>query len=293
MVSKSSTDYLNSAMLRSPFYGLCRSTTAIAFVGAVLAIGFEASARNFRVQQMPNGGVFACSNCHLNRFGGGPRTDFGEAVFAKIGGSSGVVPFWDSILAGQDSDGDGATNGQELGDPDGTWTVGSANPPAVVSNPGDDSSVPPPPNEAPGFTSSAVTTAFVGEPYSYQAEAFDVEGDELSFSKLSGPEWIDVSFSGLVSGTPPVGSVGTPTVAIRVTDDGLPNLSTDQEFTLTVKASFTGFQNLNFDLPGEAAIAAADADPDEDDLPNIVEYALKTNPRSADGLSIRDAPAAR
>ncbi len=41
-----------------------------------------------------------------------------------------------------DSDGDGATNGEELGDPDGD---GVADPGAVVTNPGDPNSVPPPP----------------------------------------------------------------------------------------------------------------------------------------------------
>jgi hypothetical protein len=59
---------------------------------------------------------------------------------------------------------------------------------------------------------------------------------------------------------------------------------------LTVSDSFTRFQNLNFNLPGEAALAAADQDPDNDDLPNIIEYALRTDPRVADTLKVPGTP---
>jgi len=55
---------------------------------------------------------------HKAEGGGGPRNPFGLAFFAN-----GKV--WTAALCQQDSDGDGKTNGQELGDPDCTWTVGS------------------------------------------------------------------------------------------------------------------------------------------------------------------------
>ena len=42
-----------------------------------------------------------------------------------------------SQLFSRDSDGDGITNGAELGDPDGTWRIGDPNPGGVVSAPGD------------------------------------------------------------------------------------------------------------------------------------------------------------
>ena len=44
-----------------------------------------------------------------------------------------------------DADGDGATNGEELGDPDGTWQQGDANPEGEIFFPWDAESTPPPP----------------------------------------------------------------------------------------------------------------------------------------------------
>lgn len=110
---------------------------------AAVAVGLgqpEAQARSFRVNMLPNGGAFGCANCHFNPGGGGPRNAFGQAVGARVGSTA--APFWDAVLAGLDSDGDGATNGEELGDPEGD---GSATPGVLVFNPGDASSTPPPP----------------------------------------------------------------------------------------------------------------------------------------------------
>ncbi len=52
--------------------------------------------------------------------------------------------FWTPELAALDSDGDGFTNGEELQDPNGVWTAGTADPGDInlVTNPGDSSSVP-------------------------------------------------------------------------------------------------------------------------------------------------------
>jgi hypothetical protein len=88
-------------------------------------------ARDFRVNQIPNGHVNSCANCHVSAGGGGTRNPFGNAVFARTGGSS--AAFWSLALATLDSDGDGFTNGEELGDPDGD---GQAVPGAPVTNPG-------------------------------------------------------------------------------------------------------------------------------------------------------------
>jgi hypothetical protein len=99
----------------------------------------ETHARPFRVNMIPNGSAFGCLNCHFGS--GGPRNEFGKAVEARVtpGGSQ---PFWDAVLASLDSDGDGAANGEELGDPDGD---GSAIPGVEVYNPGNAASTPPPP----------------------------------------------------------------------------------------------------------------------------------------------------
>jgi len=52
---------------------------------------------------------------HSNGFGGGRLNDFGED-FVKFG------LIWNEKICRADSDGDGRTNGEELGDPDCTWT---------------------------------------------------------------------------------------------------------------------------------------------------------------------------
>lgn len=61
---------------------------------------------------------------HQNMGGGGVRNPFGEA-FAAQGRS------WTADLCNADSDGDGRTNGEELGDPSCVWTEGSI--PAATS----------------------------------------------------------------------------------------------------------------------------------------------------------------
>lgn len=94
--------------------------------------------REFRVAKIPNGGKFRCANCHVDPGGGGPRNQFGQDVEARVT-PNGTQDFWNESLAGIDSDGDGKTNGQELGDPTGSWRPGQANPGNfnLVSNPGD------------------------------------------------------------------------------------------------------------------------------------------------------------
>ncbi|KDO32820.1 hypothetical protein SPRG_02513 [Saprolegnia parasitica CBS 223.65] len=54
---------------------------------------------------------------HVNKVGGGQPTQFG-IDFERAGGR------WNAALCALDSDGDGATNGEELGDPCCEWRVG-------------------------------------------------------------------------------------------------------------------------------------------------------------------------
>lgn len=103
---------------------------AVAATLALVLAAAGADARPARVGQIPNGGVDRCANCHVNPAGGGPRNAFGQQIGANFlteAGFSGAV-VWGPELAALDADGDGATNGQELGDPSGAWTVGEADP---------------------------------------------------------------------------------------------------------------------------------------------------------------------
>ena len=103
----------------------------------------SALARNFRVNQIPNGSENGCANCHVNPAGGGSRNEFGSAVESGFLDGSGNVT-WNATLAAMDSDGDGFSNGHELEDPFGLWSIGSAAPgtSSLVTFPGNASSVP-------------------------------------------------------------------------------------------------------------------------------------------------------
>lgn len=119
----------------------------VLIAAGVLAAASGAEARAQRVGQIPNGGVSGCANCHTSAAGGGPRNIFGQMIqtsFLSAAGFSGRVQ-WGPELAKMDADGDGFTNGQELGDPEGLWKAGDADPgeAAAVTLPGDLNSHPP------------------------------------------------------------------------------------------------------------------------------------------------------
>jgi hypothetical protein len=102
--------------------------------------------REFRINQIPNGNKLRCSNCHISSNGGGSLNAFGTEVrnnFLTSKNSNGNV-IWNAALASKDSDKDGFTNGQELGDPLGLWKIGNPNPGNSddVSNPGSPNSKP-------------------------------------------------------------------------------------------------------------------------------------------------------
>ena len=104
-----------------------------------------AEARGFRGNMLPNAEAVGagCNLCHVSG-GGSPRNGFGLDVEALVT-VNGREVFWTPELAALDSDGDGFTNGEELGDPEGTWEAGD-DPPgdaAQITNPADAESRPP------------------------------------------------------------------------------------------------------------------------------------------------------
>ncbi len=123
--------------------GVMKKSYRISFAFFFLMSFSVLFSRPWRVDQIPNGIKFNCLNCHISAFGGGPRNLFGQAV-EQLVSPGGTQEFWSPALAKLDSDGDGVTNGQELGDPNGTWKTGQPRPGNLdlVSNPGDPFSVP-------------------------------------------------------------------------------------------------------------------------------------------------------
>lgn len=112
---------------------------------ALMGWGGQADARPARVDQLPNGSKFRCASCHVDQSGGGALTPFGDEInrnYLSQSGSRGRV-VWNAALAMLDSDGDGVSNGQELGDPDGDFVPGGdfvVDPSIEVTNPGDPAS---------------------------------------------------------------------------------------------------------------------------------------------------------
>ena len=106
----------------------------------VVLVGWgQADARPARVSQLPNGSQLGCASCHVAPSGGGALTSFGRDInnnYLTQPGRSGQV-VWNAMLAMLDSDGDGVSNGRELGDPDGDGTVDAS---IQVTNPGDPNS---------------------------------------------------------------------------------------------------------------------------------------------------------
>ena len=86
-------------------------------------------------------------------------------------------------------------------------------------------------NDAPTFTANPITgtggtqdVAYSGSIASYGSD-IDVD-DTLTYSKVSGPAWLSVSPTGVLSGTPPNANVGANTFQVKVTDAGGLNATT-------------------------------------------------------------------
>ena len=126
------------------------------------------------VDNIPNGATVAegstrsCQHCHTNSGGGEGWNDFGKLLLEQGGANPDAneadqnagytgEPVWDEDICNQDSDNDGFTNGEELGDPNCIWSVGDepeitegiTNAGSDASVPGGDNTPPPPDGEDP------------------------------------------------------------------------------------------------------------------------------------------------
>ena len=118
---------------------ISRTILMILSGAVVLSTSLPSQAKSFRVDQLPNGEVFDCSTCHVSQTNRS-RNPFGHEVDVWLNRSN---VEWSSVYF-LDSDGDGYTNGRELGDPCGDWRSGRTPTRTTdISNPGDPDSVPP------------------------------------------------------------------------------------------------------------------------------------------------------
>jgi len=111
------------------------------FITLLLALPQSAEGQEDFLDRIPNGGHPSlggrrrgCLVCHVDPQGDGDRNVFGIDYENAPGG--GLFP-WPELYD-LDSDGDGQTNGVELGDPDGTWLPGQVpDRTSDLSSPGD------------------------------------------------------------------------------------------------------------------------------------------------------------
>lgn len=92
---------------------------------SLLSLTYIVYSFDWRVDEIPNGNEFDCSFCHFSAGEGGPLNDFGKQV--KNFGITNFRVDW-SKLYDKDADGDGFTNGEEMGDPEGNWRIGDPDP---------------------------------------------------------------------------------------------------------------------------------------------------------------------
>lgn len=104
---------------------------------AIAGVTASAHGKSEYAGYIPNGNVAPCANCHP---GGdtGQQNGFGQDAANQVGKPA---EQWWPALADLDSDGDGQTNGQELGDPCNEWLIGlDPGRTTNISNPGDPAS---------------------------------------------------------------------------------------------------------------------------------------------------------
>lgn len=188
-----------------------------------VSLPLPVDARSGYVSGIPHG---ACDRCHI--VPGGPRNDFGLDVQRTLRGG----PNWQALYD-LDSDGDGFTNGQELGDPDGLFPGEAPGP--MLSEPGDANSFPTPVGEPPTAEDSAYDID-EDEVLEGTLDGDDPDGDTLRFRISSAPELGNVQLNDRTTGaftyTPRPGISGTDTFIYRVSDGF--NVSAQAEVTIEI-----------------------------------------------------------
>lgn len=122
------------------------------------------------------------------------------------------------------------------------------------------------PNQPPVISGTPMTTANVGEAYTFQPTASDPEGATLTFSITNKPAWATFSTTtGRLNGTPGASDVGAVSgIVITVTDGTTPRSLA--AFAITVAQVATGSATLNWVAPT--------ANTDDSALTNLAGYRI-------------------
>lgn len=113
------------------------------------------------------------------------------------------------------------------------------------------SAVPTPRNSAPVVSGSAETAATAGSTYTFQASAYDADGDPIEFQVANKPSWATFDpRTGRLSGTPSSADVGTYANIVIAAFDGTATAAL-APFTITVSDTQVGAATLTWLPPTE------------------------------------------
>ena len=115
-------------------------------------------------------------------------------------------------------------------------------------------------NQPPSFSADPITGANGTQDAAYSgsiaSDASDLEGDSLTFSKVSGPEWLTVASNGDLGGTPDSDDVGANAIVVQVADAGGSDTAT---LNITVDAAIPALVSDNFADENRAQTGSLDA----------------------------------
>lgn len=91
------------------------------------------------------------------------------------------------------------------------------------------------PNSTPTVAAIPSLDALVGQPFAYQVDAADADGDGLAFSIVTGPRAMTIDAAGRIQWTPTANDIGTQQVRILI-DDGAGG-KVERSFTIEVRSN--------------------------------------------------------
>ena len=132
---------------------------------------------------------------------------------------------------------------------------------------------------APQLTGALSASWLVGQSASFTLQASGTPAPTFSTAGL--PAWASLDpNTGVLSGTPPQFSGGSFSFIITISN-GIPPASA-QAFVLAVRNTFANWQTGAFGASApDASVAGPNADPNHNGIPNLIEYALGTDPLGA------------
>jgi hypothetical protein len=141
-------------------------------------------------------------------------------------------------------------------------------------------------NDIPTFSSDPINKSDAQEGSSYSgslsADASDPNGDPMTFSKLSGPDWLNIASNGMLSGTPSAGDAGLNAFTVQVDDgeDGADDaiLLVSVETESASESAYAVWSN------SFALVQGPEGNDDNDLLNNLYEFGLGGNPTNPTDL---------